>query len=80
MTGAAEKVETIADFSGDVAGVVQSAGGGDDRAALALVSELAASRRFSMPVSAAFPLEAISDAHRASERGHVIGSYVVAVA
>ena len=47
--------------------------------ALAEISELIESGRFSLPVAQTFPLAAVAEAHRVSEDGHVRGKLVLLV-
>jgi NADPH:quinone reductase-like Zn-dependent oxidoreductase len=46
---------------------------------LAEAARLAEEGRFTLPVARAWPLHEIAEAHRASERGHVRGKYVVVI-
>jgi NADPH:quinone reductase-like Zn-dependent oxidoreductase len=82
LAGAADRVVTIADFTGaQDTGVTFSGGMGADRAVYALgeIGELIESGRFSLPVAQTFPLDQIAEAHRLSENGHVRGKLVLLV-
>jgi NADPH:quinone reductase-like Zn-dependent oxidoreductase len=82
LTGATERVVTIADYPGaEATGVRFSAGRGDERALYILkeIGPLLASGRFRSDVAATFPLAAAAEAHRASESGHVRGKLILLV-
>ena len=49
-------------------------------ASMASIGELIETGRFWLPVERTFPLEAIAEAHRVSERGRVRGRLVLVVA
>jgi NADPH:quinone reductase-like Zn-dependent oxidoreductase len=83
LTGAPDRVLTIADYAGaEQTGVPFSGGMGPERAwhALGDVGSLAEAGRFSLPVAQTFPLEQIAEAHRLSETGHPGGKLVLIVA
>jgi NADPH:quinone reductase-like Zn-dependent oxidoreductase len=73
ITGTAELVLTIADFTGPKLGVRLSLGevGGepDGRHGLALAAALSEEGRFRVPVRKVFPMAQAADAHAAAERG-----------
>ena len=78
LTGAGERVVTIADFSTSVPGVHVTSGGEIDRtAALREAAALAADGKLSLPVQRTFPLEEIADAYALSLEGHVAGKLVL---
>jgi NADPH:quinone reductase-like Zn-dependent oxidoreductase len=82
LTGATERVITIADYAGaEQTGVVFSGGMGPERAwhALAEAAELIEAGRFRLPVAQTFPLADIAEAHRISESGHPRGKLVLIV-
>jgi NADPH:quinone reductase-like Zn-dependent oxidoreductase len=82
LTGAPERVVTIADYAGaQETGVRFSGGMGTERAVHALtdIAGLIDSGRFALPIAASFPLEEIAEAHRLSETGHVRGKLIVVV-
>jgi len=82
LTGAPERVVTIADFQGaQDTGVSFNGGMGPERAwqALREVAPLIDAGRFRLPVAQTFPLADIAEAHRISETGHPRGKLVVTV-
>jgi NADPH:quinone reductase-like Zn-dependent oxidoreductase len=82
LAGGSEHVVTIADYQGaQELGVAFSGGGGGDRAwgALAAVAQLIVDGRFELPVARTFPLDAVAEAQRESETGHVRGKLVLLV-
>jgi len=82
LAGGPQRVVTIVDYQGaQQAGAKFSGGPGTTRAVHALtdIAEPIAAGRFSMPVSNAYPLDRIADAHRESEAGHVRGKLVLVV-
>lgn len=82
LTGAADRVLTVADMDGATAhGVHFSNGFADGNAfhAMATIGELIEAGRFWLPVERTFPLAAIADAHRWSETGRVTGRLVLVV-
>jgi NADPH:quinone reductase-like Zn-dependent oxidoreductase len=82
LTGAADRVVTIADFAGaEQTGVAFSGGMGPERAwhALREVSALIDAGTFTLPVAQTFPLTEIAEAHRISETGHPRGKLVLTV-
>ncbi len=78
----AERVVTIVDFAAGAKGV--NVAGGDPTALTAdtITATLhrAAERRFAVEVAGVFPLNAVADAHRASENAHLRGKLLVKVA
>jgi NADPH:quinone reductase-like Zn-dependent oxidoreductase len=82
LTGAPDRVVTIADFPGaQETGVPFSGGMGPERAwhALRDVGPLIDAGTFSLPVAQTFPLAQIAEAHRISETGHPRGKLVLIV-
>jgi NADPH:quinone reductase-like Zn-dependent oxidoreductase len=82
LTGAPERVVTIADYAGaEQTGVPFSGGTGTERAwhALADVAQLITDGRFRLPVAQTFPLADIAEAHQISESGHPRGKLVLIV-
>ena len=82
LTGAPERVVTIADYAGaQETGVPFSGGPGTPRAwhALGDVAQLIGEGRFRLPVARTFPLAEIAEAHRISESGHPGGKLVLIV-
>jgi NADPH:quinone reductase-like Zn-dependent oxidoreductase len=82
LAGGPEHVVTIADYQGAQSTGVKMTGGSDSQRAwqaLGEVGELITAGRFSLPVAQAFSLEAIGEAHRLSETGHVRGKLVLLV-
>lgn len=83
ITGAAESVVTIADFTGPELGVRLSVGelGGqpDGRHGLAVAAALAEEGRFRVPLRAVFPLAQAAEAHTASTRGPRQGKIALSV-
>jgi len=82
LTGAPERVVTIADYRGAQETGVRMTGGADSRRAwyaLGEIGELIEAGRFSLAVARTFPLEQIAEAHRLSEGGHVRGKLVLLV-
>ncbi len=73
LAGDPEYVITIADFAGAQHYGVRFSRGDSGRAiyALAQISDLIESGRFSLPVWQTFPLTDVAEAHRAGEAGHV---------
>jgi NADPH:quinone reductase-like Zn-dependent oxidoreductase len=83
LTGAPDRVVTIAEFESAASLDVRTSPGADHgRAYYALreVAELIDAGRFWLPVAQTFPLEEIAAAHRLSETGHVRGKLVLVVA
>ncbi|WP_238010982.1 alcohol dehydrogenase catalytic domain-containing protein [Dactylosporangium sp. AC04546] len=84
LTGAAERVLTLADFGGPALGVMISTGelGGepDGRHGLAAAAALAVQGRFRVPVQAEYPLERAAEAHAAAERGPRRGKVAILLA
>jgi NADPH:quinone reductase-like Zn-dependent oxidoreductase len=81
LAGDPEHVITIADFAGAQHYGVRFSRGDSGRAiyALAQISDLIESGRFSLPVGQTFPLTDVAEAHRAGEAGHVRGKLVLLV-
>jgi len=82
LTGAPDRVVTIADYAGaEETGVSFSGGMGPERAwhALQEVGPLIDAGTFSVPVAQTFPLAQIAEAHRISETGHPRGKLVLIV-
>lgn len=82
LTGAADRVVTIADYPGaEQTGVPFSGGMGSEGAwhALRDVSALIDAGTFTLPVAQTFPLTGIAEAHRISETGHPRGKLVLTV-
>ncbi|HWE08079.1 MAG TPA: NADP-dependent oxidoreductase [Solirubrobacteraceae bacterium] len=82
LTGAADRVVTIADYQGaEETGVRFTGGMGTERAWTALrdAAALIEAGRFSVPVAETFPLAQIAEAHRISETGHPRGKLVLTV-
>jgi NADPH:quinone reductase-like Zn-dependent oxidoreductase len=82
LAGGPGNVLTLADFDGSTEyGVHFSNGFTDGHAfhSLTGIGELIEAGRFWLPVDKTFPLAAIGEAHRASERGRVRGRLVLAV-
>jgi NADPH:quinone reductase-like Zn-dependent oxidoreductase len=82
LTGAPDRVVTIADFPGaEQTGVPFSGGMGPERAwhALRDVGALIDAGTFTLPVAQTFPLAQIAEAHRISETGHPRGKLVLIV-
>jgi NADPH:quinone reductase-like Zn-dependent oxidoreductase len=81
LSGGPQHVITIADFAGAQAHGVRFSRGDAGRAlhALAEISELIESGRFSLPLTQTFPLGEIAAAQRVSEDGHVRGKLVLVV-
>jgi NADPH:quinone reductase-like Zn-dependent oxidoreductase len=79
ITGSPDKVVTIADYSAPQYGVRVTGGGGDPRAdyALADAAGLAATGKFSLPVTHTYSFDDAAAAHRESEGGHVRGKLVL---
>lgn len=83
LAGDAGNVITLADFAGAKEHGVHFSNGFEDGhafRALADVGALVDAGRFWLPVDRTYPLEAIADAHRASESGLVRGRLVLVVA
>jgi NADPH:quinone reductase-like Zn-dependent oxidoreductase len=82
LAGGPEHVVTLADFAGARAHGVRFSSGDAGRAVHALgeIGELIESGRFSLPVTHAFPLAEVAEAHRVGEQGHVRGKLVLLVA
>jgi NADPH:quinone reductase-like Zn-dependent oxidoreductase len=80
LTGSPERVVSIGDGTAPALGI-RFTTGAEGRAfhGLAEAAALAEEGRFRLPVAGAWPLEQAAEAHRASERGHVLGKYVVLV-
>ncbi|MBE7190159.1 NADP-dependent oxidoreductase [Jatrophihabitans endophyticus] len=81
LTGAADRVITVADVEGAQRTGVRFSRGDSGRAtyALALVAELAATEEFSVRVGGTFALADVAQAHRAGESGSVRGKLVLLV-
>lgn len=82
LTGAPDRVLTIADYEGaQQTGVRFSGGAGSERAwdALRQAGELIEAGRFRLPIARTFPLAEIAEAHRISESGHPGGKLVLTV-
>ncbi len=82
LAGGASNVVTLADFEGSGKyGVHFSNGFADGHAfhALGEIGALIEAGRFWLPVDRTFPLDAIAEAHRVSEHGHVRGRLVLVV-
>jgi len=81
LVGAPEHVITVADFRGAQQTGVRFSRGDTGRAtyALAHVSHLAETGRFSLPVGQTFPLAEVAHAHRVGEAGTVRGKLVLLV-
>lgn len=80
LTGSPDRVVSIGDGTAPALGI-RFTTGAEGRAfhGLAEAAALFEEGRFSLPVAGAWPLERAADAHRASERGHVRGKYVVLI-
>jgi NADPH:quinone reductase-like Zn-dependent oxidoreductase len=81
LAGGAEHVITIADFAGAQQSGVRFSRGDSGRAlyALAQVTDLIETGRFTLDVAQTFPLTDIAEAHRVGEGGHVRGKLVLLV-
>ena len=79
LTGDANKVLSIADFSAPEHGAQVSTTSVDPAAAFAEAVRLFDAGGFSLPVEKTFPLDAASDAQAASTAGHVAGRLIVTV-
>ena len=81
LTGGAERVITVADFSGAQEFGVRFSRGEAGRATHVLdeIGDLIESGRFSVAVAQIFPLADIAEAHRVSEHGHLRGKLVLSV-
>ncbi|WP_369213758.1 zinc-binding dehydrogenase, partial [Streptomyces flavofungini] len=81
LTGAPERVVTLADFAGAREHGVRFSRGDTGRAmyALDVIGALIESGRFVPPVVRTFPLTGIAEAHRLGEEGHVRGKIVLVV-
>ncbi|EWM13550.1 NADP-dependent oxidoreductase [Kutzneria sp. 744] len=79
LTGGAEHVITIADFSGAERHGVRFSRGDCGRALHVLdqIGELIESGRFTLPVGRTFPLTEVAQAHRVGEAGQVRGKLVL---
>lgn len=79
LTGAPERVITVADFRGARETGVRFSRGDTGRAtyALAHVAGLVAAGRFAVTVGRTFPLDEIAEAHRVGESGVVRGKLVL---
>ena len=80
LTGDANKVLSIADFSAPEHGAQVSGTSVNAAAAFAEAARLFSAGEFSLPVEKTFPLDAAADAQAASAAGHVAGRLVVTVA
>ncbi len=78
LTGDADKVVTIADFS-DHGAHISSGGEGRSWQALQVAADLSEAGRFTLPVTQTFTLEDAAEAHRGSETGHVRGKLILTV-
>jgi NADPH:quinone reductase-like Zn-dependent oxidoreductase len=81
LTGAPERVLTVADFEGARQAGVRFSRGDTGRATYAVgrAARMAAAGRFSVPVGRTFPLSGVADAHRVGEAGTVRGKLVLLV-
>lgn len=79
LTGDPQRVLSIADFSAPQHGARVSSQSRDQAAAYAEAARLAAAGRFHLPVARTFRLAEASQAHAASQAGHVAGRLVVTV-
>lgn len=81
LTGAPERVLTVADFRGARRTGVRFSRGDTGRATYALdrAARMAGAGRFSVPVGRTFPLPGVADAHRVGEAGTVRGKLVLLV-
>jgi NADPH:quinone reductase-like Zn-dependent oxidoreductase len=82
LTGAPERVVTIADYAGaEATGARFTGGGGAERATDALreAADLVEAGRLTVPVARTFPWEDIAEAQRISEGGHPRGKLVLTV-
>jgi NADPH:quinone reductase-like Zn-dependent oxidoreductase len=81
LAGGAQNVVTLADFDGAKQHAVRFSNGFQGHAfhALAEIGALIAAGRFWLPVERTYPLDQISEAHRASERGGVRGRLALVV-
>jgi NADPH:quinone reductase-like Zn-dependent oxidoreductase len=82
LTGASDRVVTIADYAGaEQTGVRFTGGAGEERAwtALGEAAALVEAGRLTVPVARTFPLADIAEAHRISETGHPRGKLVLTV-
>jgi NADPH:quinone reductase-like Zn-dependent oxidoreductase len=82
LTGAPDRVITIADYAGAQATGVRFSGGmGEERASSALndAAALVEAGRLTVPVAQTFPLADIAEAQRISETGHPRGKLVLTV-
>ena len=81
LAGGPGQVVTVADFAGAREHGVRFSTGDAGRAvhALAEIGGLIESGRFSLPVTQAFPLAEVAQAHRAGEESHVRGKLVLLV-
>jgi NADPH:quinone reductase-like Zn-dependent oxidoreductase len=77
ITGSADNVVTIADYTAQQYGVRISGSGGAGDYALAQAAELAAAGRFSLPVAQTFSFADAAEAHRVSAGGHLRGKLVL---
>jgi NADPH:quinone reductase-like Zn-dependent oxidoreductase len=82
LAGGPQNVVTLADMDGAKLYGVRFSNGFHGHAFHALheIGALIEAGRFWLPVERTYPLEAISEAHRVSERGHVRGRLVLIVA
>lgn len=81
LTGSADNVITIADFSAAELGVRVTTGGSGESApeGRKRAAELYESGEFTLPVAETFDLDAAAQAHAKSQEGHVLGKYVIVV-
>jgi NADPH:quinone reductase-like Zn-dependent oxidoreductase len=79
LTGDANKVLSIADFSASDYGAQVSAQPGDRRGAFTEAARLFAAGKFGIPTEHEYPLERVNDAHAQSEKGHARGRTVLTV-
>jgi NADPH:quinone reductase-like Zn-dependent oxidoreductase len=79
LTGGAQNVVTIADFSGAQEYGVRFSRGNSGRAeyAIALAMQLIDEATFRIPVGQTFPLENVAEAHRVGESGAIRGKLVL---
>lgn len=80
LTGSADNVVTIADPAAADFGVRGTYGGDKQTAkARAEAAALFEQGKFTLPIAGTFPLEEVQAAHVASQKGHVLGKYVLKV-
>jgi NADPH:quinone reductase-like Zn-dependent oxidoreductase len=79
LTGAPEKVLSIADFTAPEQGAQVSSDSVNQSAAFAEAARLFSAGELSIPVQQAFPLDQAAQAHSISAAGHVVGRLVLAI-